>query len=259
MCIYNFNIQCKLVITAAIINIINIIWFYRNQSRFNNVKPLLNSAKSLIIAYTSISGNNTKATATPSMIDFTILKCFNVKLHPPNAPIIKEVVWSPPIVSWIKCNTDGAASGCPGQASCAGVFRDHNALFLGAFNVNLGVSFAFHAELLGVMNAIDIAHEKGWWNLWLETDSMMVTLAHKSSAIVPWMLRNRWNNCLHKLKDMNFILSHIYREGNALADRLASLDLVSTGFLWFDVIPREIMPAYNHNRLGLPLFRFSTH
>jgi hypothetical protein len=29
------------------------------------------------------------------------------------------------------------------------------------------------------MNAIEIAHEKGWWNLWLETDSMMVTLAYK--------------------------------------------------------------------------------
>jgi hypothetical protein len=62
---------------------------------------------------------------------------------------------------------------------------------------------------------------------------------------------------MHLLKDMNFIVTHIYREGNALADRLASLGLGSTGFSWFDVIPWDIMQAYNHNRLGLPLFRFS--
>jgi ribonuclease HI len=257
ICDRSWGPQCKLVITAAIIHIFNAIWYCRNQSRFNNVKPLLKSAKSLIIVNTSISGNNTKATATASMLEFKILKFFNVKPHPPNAPVIKEVLWLPPIVSWIKCNTDGAAIGSPGQASCAGVFRDHNALFLGAFNVNLGISIAFHAELLGVMNAIEVAHEKGWWNLWLETDSVMVTLAYKSPAMVPWMLRNRWFNCMHLLKDMNFILSHIYREGNALADRLASLGLGTTGFSWFDVIPREIMQAYNHNRLGLPLFRFS--
>jgi ribonuclease HI len=235
LCDRGWGPQCKTVISAAVINIINVIWYCRNQSRVNNVKPLFNSARSLIIANVSISGNNTTATATASMRDFSILKFFNVKLHPPNAPVIKEVLWLPPFVSWIKCNTDGAATGSPGQASCAGVFRDHNAQFLGAFNVNLGISYAFHAELLGVMNAIEIAHEKGWWNLWLETDSMMVTLAYKSSAMVPWLIRNRWNNCMYKLKDMNFFLSHIYREGNVLADKLASLGLVSPGlmlFLW---------------------------
>ncbi|MCI35140.1 hypothetical protein A2U01_0056361, partial [Trifolium medium] len=53
------------------------------------------------------------------MVDFRIIKAFNVKIHPPNAPSIKEVVWLPLIASWVKCNTDGAACGSPGQASCA--------------------------------------------------------------------------------------------------------------------------------------------
>jgi ribonuclease HI len=257
ICNRGWGPQCKFVIIAAIINILNTIWQFRNQCRFNGTKPLLNSAMALIIANTSFSGNATKSTTNSSMVDFRILKAFNVSLHPPNSPSIKEVVWSPPIASWVKCNTDGAAAGNPGPASCAGVFRDHNAQFLGGFTVNLGISSSFHAELLGVINAIDIAFDKGWWNLWLETDSLMVTLAHKSPSLIPWRLRNRWYNCFHKLKNMNFILSHIYREGNALADKFASLGLNSTGFIWFDVIPVVAMPAYNHNRLGLPLFRFS--
>ncbi|MCI54968.1 ribonuclease H protein, partial [Trifolium medium] len=73
---------------------------------------------------------------------------------------IREVFWLPPIFSWTKCNTDGAALGCPGQASCAGVFRDNNATFLGCFTANLGLRTAFYAELIGVMYAIEIASEK---------------------------------------------------------------------------------------------------
>jgi hypothetical protein len=108
-----------------------------------------------------------------------------------------------------------------------------------------------------VIKAIEFAFPKGWWNLWLETDSMLVTLAYKSPTMIPWMLRNRWSNCLHKLKNMNFILSHIYRKGNVLADKLASLGLSSTSLNLFDVIPSDAVRAYNHNRLGILLFRFS--
>jgi hypothetical protein len=154
ICDRGWGPQCRIVIVAAIINILNSIWLCRNQNRFNNVKPSLNSVKAMIIANTSFTGNATKSTTTSSMVDFRILKAFNVSLHPPKAPSIKEVVWLPPIVSWVKCNTDGAALGSPGLASCAGVFRDHNAHFLGCFTENLGINFAFHAEILGVINAI---------------------------------------------------------------------------------------------------------
>ncbi|MCI59356.1 ribonuclease H protein, partial [Trifolium medium] len=62
---------------------------------------------------------------------------------------IKEVIWIPPIVSWIKCNTDGTAKGCPGPVACGGIFRDNNANVVGCFAQNLNISTAFHAELIG--------------------------------------------------------------------------------------------------------------
>jgi hypothetical protein len=55
---------------------------------------------------------------------------------------------------------------------------------------------------------------------------------------------------------MNFILSHIFREGNSLADSLASLALTLNGFMWHSLLPSEALTAYNHNRFGFPLFRF---
>jgi hypothetical protein len=38
------------------------------------------------------------------------LKKFRINIHPPKAPIIKEVIWQPPLINWIKGNTDGAAN-----------------------------------------------------------------------------------------------------------------------------------------------------
>jgi hypothetical protein len=99
VCDRGWGPQCKIVIASTIINILNSIWFCRNQSRFNNVKPIMNYAKTMVIANTSISGNATNLTATSSMTDFRILKAFNVNLHPPKASVIKEVVWMPPNVS----------------------------------------------------------------------------------------------------------------------------------------------------------------
>ncbi|GAU32660.1 hypothetical protein TSUD_218370 [Trifolium subterraneum] len=88
--------------------------------------------------------------------EFVILKAFNVSVHHPKAPVIKEILWHPPLYNWIKCNTDGAALDSPGLASCGGIFRDYTANFLGGFSINIGNSYALHAELIGAMNAIEI-------------------------------------------------------------------------------------------------------
>jgi len=58
------------------------------------------------------------------MNEFRILKAFRVDIHPPKAPVIREVIWCPPISNWIKVNTDGAASNV--NAASGGIFRDVN-------------------------------------------------------------------------------------------------------------------------------------
>src|SRR6266487_7107213 len=124
-----------------------------------------------------------------------------------------------PIVSWIKCNIDGTAKGCPGPAACGGIFRDSNAAVVGCFAQNLHISTAFHAELIGAILAIELASKNGWISLWLETDSQLVSMAFKNHGLVPWRLRNRWLNCVELTKNMRFIISHIFREGNRCADK----------------------------------------
>lgn len=256
ICNRGWSPQCKLVIISAIVNILNTIWSCRNNLRFNGSKPHLNSIKALIIANVSLSGNFTKLVTSPSIRDFTILKSFNVNTHHPNAPKIIEVIWSPPILHWTKCNTDGSALGSPGQSSCAGIFRNNHGESLGCFAANLGISNSFYAELMGVILAVECAIDRNWNNLWIESDSKLANLAVKSPNIVPWQLKNRWLNCVHLMSNMNCMITHIYREGNHCADKLARLGLALDGFLWWNSPPVDIREDLIKNRLGLPFYRF---
>lgn len=90
------NLQSKLVVNSAIINLLNSIWFARNQVRFNNKKIPWKCSIASIIVFVSLAGNISKTTSL-SMTDFTLLKKFDITLHPPRAPRITEVLWQPPI------------------------------------------------------------------------------------------------------------------------------------------------------------------
>lgn len=106
------------------------------------------------------------------------------------------------------------------------------------------------------MIAIELAFEKGWKNLWLECDSVLVTKAFKSPNLVPLKLRNRWENCMNLRNGMNFVCTHIYREGNTCADKLACHGTIIQGYLWWDLIPNFIREDFFRNRYGMPNYRF---
>jgi len=254
ICNRSWNPQCRLVIIAVMINIICTVWYERNQLRFSSRKIHWKSSLSTIISGTALTGNLSKVVASASVSNFVILKCFNVSIHPPKAPNIIEVLWKPPPPHWIKCNTDGSSTTL--SSGCGGIFRNHDADFLLCFAENTDNSDAFHAELHGAMHAIELASQFHWKNLWLECDSALVINAIKNLSIVPWRLCNRWENCLHITRSMNFIATHIFREGNTCADVLANFGLsVAHLRVWLN-IPDCIRETFGKNKLGLPFYRF---
>lgn len=52
-----------------------------------------------------------------SIKELHILKAFLVEGHMCKAPSIKQVDWYPPLCGWVKCKSDGVASGSPGHAA----------------------------------------------------------------------------------------------------------------------------------------------
>ncbi|GAU16217.1 hypothetical protein TSUD_298490 [Trifolium subterraneum] len=206
-----------------------------------------------------LRGNNTCKPSSNSIRDFTFLKLFRISIKHPKTPVIKEVCWEPPLINWTKCNIDGAACGNPGFASCGGIFWNFTADFVYGFAEPLGFVSPHYAELCGAMRAIEIAYQNNWNNLWLETDSSLVVSAFQNPANpVVWALRNRWQNVLFMLKQMNCIVTHIYREGNQVADLIANHGLYLPSIIFWDVAPMFMRQGINRNKLGISSFRISS-
>lgn len=257
ICNGNWSSQVKDIIVAAIVNIVWVIWFCRNKLRFDGKRISYEAAINMIHANISLAGNLSSGHMSSNIQELAILKRFSVAGKLSSAPKIKEVNWYPPNRTWIKVNSDGAAKGSPGPAACGGIFRDSNSAILGCFACNIGPQNSLFAELMGAIIAIEVAHKRGWRNLWLECDSKLVIDSFSNPNIVPWKLKNRWLNCMVLSKEMFFLRSHIYREGNNCADKLANFGTTIHGMVWWDLAPSFILHDFSRDRTGLPNYRFS--
>lgn len=233
------------------------LWKARNKLRFDNRSPNFYTMCCSIMAWirqiSLFAPGHYKG-----VLDARLLASLGVAPKGGKAPRIQHVLWQPPFFPWIKVNTDGLAKGNPGPAACGGVFRDASGGFLGSFCHSLGWNTSFYSELYAVILAIEIAHDKGWVYLWLESDSVSVVACFSSRSFSPpWNLRVRWNNCLSIIRQMNFRCSHIFREGNMVADKMANLGLSNASFTWYDNPPTELHGFLQADYLGIPNYRFS--
>ena len=129
--------------------------------------------------------------------------------------------------------------------------------FIGAFAAFLEVQTALVAEFYGVIYAMEEAQKMGLTNVWLECDSALVCVAFTAGTNVPWMLCNRWNACLNFCGTIRFRVTHIFREGNACADKLANLGFIHReSFHWYNRLPASLFLEFFMNMYSLPKYRF---
>lgn len=153
-------------------------------------------------------------------------------------------------------NVDGASQGTPGLSTCGGILCDFQGVFLRVFALYIGLSTAFRAELQATMKAIELATLHNWNDIWLETDSTLVLNAFQDQSVIPWDLRNHWDNCILMLRHFRFYTSHIYREGNVCADALAIHGLTISMYMWWNLIPSFLGSLVHANRVGRICYRF---
>ncbi|XP_062005947.1 uncharacterized protein LOC133723132 [Rosa rugosa] len=172
------------------------------------------------------------------------------------APKFIPVVWEAPPSGWIKVNTDGSFSGTT-RASFGGVFRDSEGLFLGGFSYNATVPSAIDAEVLAIIEAINVALVRRWTHIWLETNSILALRYFKNPGLIPWRLRTSWLNCLHKVSQITFRMTHIFREGNALADKFARYGASNVGAVWWRTLPSSFLAEFGRDLSSRINYRFS--
>ena len=159
--------QVSNIYLAAILHTVHIIWLARNAFRFQSQVPSIHSAKVRVHSLIAMSGNASTGKCLPS--DSAFLEKFSIASHRRKYKDIILVLWKSPSSPWLKVNTDGLV--VDGLAACGGIFRDPLGTFLGAFTCNIGIASVFHAEILAFILAMKHAAQRGWRNLWLESDS----------------------------------------------------------------------------------------
>ncbi|XP_057808794.1 uncharacterized protein LOC131023266 [Salvia miltiorrhiza] len=210
---------------AGVNNILWKIWDCRNQVTFEdkNFSPR-DVSRFIKVAFKEIDAHFSKiGTSNNSWSDYLILRSIGVATRAAPPPVMIEVHWWPPVGQWMKVNTDGSAMGAPGSIAAGGVFRDHWGWVRGCYHFKGGTGFAFEAELLAVIYAITIAHQRGWLMLWIEGDSAyIVRLLESRSLDVPGCSMAAWKKALRLLEEFSVQVSHIFREGNCVADLMAN-------------------------------------
>lgn len=169
-----------------------------------------------------------------------------------------QVAWQKPEIGWTKLNFDGSSKGKSRKASIGGVFRNHNAEFLLGYAEPIGRTTSTVAEFAALRRGLELVLENGWINVWLEGDS---------KTLVDLILQRRQVKCAdvqRQISHINLIipeldsynLTHVYREGNRVADKLAKIGhrLVKPQ-VWRITPPKEVLSIVNDDAEGKIVLR----
>ncbi|KAL0291297.1 UNVERIFIED_CONTAM: putative ribonuclease H protein [Sesamum radiatum] len=132
------------------------------------------------------------------------------------------VHWRKPPEGWYKLNTDGASKGNPGISGADGILRDQSGKVIFAFQEPLGNATNNQTELSAIYRGLQICFSRGLHKIWIETDATAVIKLISAPQRGAWNLQTTLQNISKILSQKEHKLSHIFREGNQVADFLAN-------------------------------------
>jgi len=126
------------------------------------------------------------------------------------------------------------------------------------FSVHLGSKSNNFAELYAVFFGIQAALDAGFplRHLWLESDSSFVVNCLLGATSVGVQFQALVERILSLLDGKQWKISHIPREGNRAADRLANFGLSITGERVFLFPPTWLQSIVSEEASGMPQYRF---
>jgi len=172
---------------------------------------------------------------------------------------LNHIAWSPSPFTEFKLNTDGASSSSTGMAGIGAIIRDNRGQFIKALAANIGIASNELAELWAIRDGLLMTKEQQIRKIHVETDSHTVfQMLHKDPMARQVHLK--------MVKDIRAIikafdevwLSFFYREGNRVADALASLGKDTT-FLYesFDHPPNFLLDVVRDDMYGKTINRIT--
>ncbi|XP_057812491.1 uncharacterized protein LOC131026578 [Salvia miltiorrhiza] len=221
------------------------IWNMRNRVVFDGATVSATAVSVQIKAFILEASHFCLGEMANSVEELLTLHGLGVPGRPRRPLSYVYVYWIPPPAPWCKINIDGSVHGSPLHIHAGGVIRDSSHV-LDYFHFSAGRGWAFEAELFALVIALEQTVLHGWSHVWIETDcTYLVDLFRSRSDTVPWRFFSRWRKVLSSIVNFHIIITHIYREGNRVADCLAS-SVVEEGY-WNFAIP-EILHLVRDDR-----------
>ncbi|CAL1408401.1 unnamed protein product [Linum trigynum] len=176
---------------------------------------------------------------------------------PTTARTTVMVGWTPPRHGWVTLNVDGASNGNPGAAGAGGVLRGWTGRWIAGFIANLGTATAVLAELWAIFHGLDMTWKKGCRAVRLESDSQLAIqlINNRNDPVHP---HATLLSAIRRRISQEWLVSitHVYREGNRVADWLSKHSLVySYGVHEVANPPPELASIVREDAMGISFER----
>ncbi|KAL0431296.1 UNVERIFIED_CONTAM: hypothetical protein Sradi_0755600 [Sesamum radiatum] len=175
------------------------IWTSRHAAKFEGVTFKATTIISKSVNYLQLLHKTKLFKHIHWKVDRTL--AFYLKI--PNPPKKKKfrhtiVKWEKPQRDWFKLNTDGASKEPLGCMS--------NTL----------------AELKAIYRGLQLSIERNITKIWIETDVQVIIKLIANPSLGAWYLQHTLMKIRTLLQQIEFKVSHIFREGNQIADLFAN-------------------------------------
>ncbi|KAH0726142.1 hypothetical protein KY284_002007 [Solanum tuberosum] len=169
---------------------------------------------------------------------------------------IRCIRWIKPIK--YKLNTDGYSKGNPGKAGGGGILRNERGHLIMAYAEYFGECSNNMSEAKAILFGIEWCLDKGFTNILVESDSMLIINMINGKAKTPWQIKHIIED-IHSLKVQGtFSFQHCYREVNMIADYLANMGVYTmqrSFFTEFLSLPMRVKKLMKNEIEELPTFR----
>lgn len=123
-------------------------------------------------------------------------------------------IWNLPEEGWLKCNTDGAYRGNPGQSCYAFCIRNTQGNILYAEAKRLGQMTNMEAKIKAILHGLIYFSRKEKDNIIVETGSLVL----QKIILKEWKITLHIREDIEKIHQVaatrNILITHIYRESN---------------------------------------------
>ncbi|XP_009779565.1 uncharacterized protein [Nicotiana sylvestris] len=167
---------------------------------------------------------------------------------------VDKVIWEFPDAGWLKVNTDGASRGNPSRSVVGYCVRDEYGDVVAVVGKEIHETTNTEAEAIAIVEALRFYRMQHFPQVCVKTDSMLMKKIMEGVWKPPWSIAEHVEEIMQLLNGGNYVVSHIYREGNKLTDHIANYaldvgDIKCQDFWQLDVQGRNIV---NKDKLQCP-------